>query len=276
MELPPPGVLARFAISSPEPVAETAQARIWKVRRAGGTFAALKLYGPRGMGNEAQGFRFLAAAGGLAARVYAVAGRAALIEWLEGPPLADLPAAGGDRAAAAELLRIAQALHARPAGAAGYPRLEDWLAALFKLEFLPGCPDGARADIIRCQQLARRLLAEPQDLRPLHGDLHHGNIRKGARGYCAFDAKGVLGERAYELANAFRHPRGLPELVRSPGRIAFLADLWTGEFAVPRQRLLQWAAVKCALSIAWRCGGRLQEDREFDLLAALLAAGGSS
>ena len=92
----------------------------------------------------------------------------------------------------------------------------------------------------------------------------------GARGYCAFDAKGVLGERCYELANAFRNPKGAPILARDPVRIRFLADLWSQSFSVDRRRLLEWASVKSVLSIAWRSGAELKQDDELDLLATLV------
>ncbi|MBL4813394.1 MAG: hypothetical protein JKX69_13820, partial [Rhodobacteraceae bacterium] len=128
-----------------------------------------------------------------------------------------------------------------------------------------------RRDIVFCQQTAQNLLANQIDIRPLHGDLHHDNIRLGARGYCAFDAKGVLGERAYELANAFRNPKGAEKIVTAPERVVSLAQSWSQAFDVDQQRLLQWAMVKVALSISWRCNGKLKHDGEFALLALFRA-----
>lgn len=270
--IPAPDLLADFDVSAPELVEETALAAIWKVCRADGSPAVLKLYGSKGMRNESEGFRFLSAAGGPAAGVYKVTASAALVEWLGGPPLGDLSRSGRDAEAAAELVRVANGLHAKPVLAAGYPRLEDWFKDLFSLTVPAGVTDAAHRNIVHSQALARRLLAEPNEVRPLHGDLHHDNIRQGDRGYCAFDAKGVLGERTYELANAFRNPRGAPDLVKEPERIAFLANFWAQEFNVEQRRLLQWAAVKCALSIAWRSGGLLGADPELNLLEALLTA----
>lgn len=270
--IPAPDLLAEFDVSAPELVEETALASVWKVRRADSSPAALKLYGSKGMRNEAEGFRFLAAAGGPSAKVYIVTSTAALLEWLGGPPLGDLSRAGRDAEAAAELMRVANGLHENQVPAAGYPRLEGWFRDLFSLTVPAGSCDATRRNIARSQTLARRLLGDPRDVRPLHGDLHHDNIRQGERGYCAFDAKGVLGERAYEVANAFRNPRGAPDLVREPERIAFLASHWAQEFQVEQRRLLQWAAAKCALSITWRSGGRLGADPELDLLGTLLAA----
>ncbi|MEN8742130.1 aminoglycoside phosphotransferase family protein [Pseudophaeobacter sp. 1A09344] len=269
---PPEEVLAAFRVTVPEWIATTAIASLWKVSRAGGGAAVLKYYGARGMGSEASGFRFLQAAPeSCAAQVYDLRPDAALVEWLEGPSLADVAIAGEDEMAARELVRVASGLHPGTGQAPeGYPRLEDRFDALFHLRPAPSCAAGGKAAIAACQTLARDLLDAQVDVRPLHGDLHHGNVMKTPRGFCAFDAKGIVGERTYELANAFRHPYGDPDLIRDPRRIGMLADLWATGFAVDRQRLLQWAAVKCALSIAWRSKGRLAQDAELDLLAALL------
>ena len=70
----------------------------------------------------------------------------------------------------------------------------------------------------------------------------------------------------YELANAFRNPRGADQLIRNPSRIRFLRDLWSTEFAVSKKRLMQWACVKVGLSICWRAGDVVAVDKELDLL----------
>ena len=54
-------------------------------------------------------------------------------------------------------------------------------------------------------------LAAQRDVVPLHGDIHHRNIRQSARGWLAFDANGLVGERAYDCANTLCYPyRGIP------------------------------------------------------------------
>lgn len=271
--LPPdPALLATFGVSAPRFVERTAIATIWKVRRPDDAFAALKIYPPTGMGAEGAGVDFLQALNGTAAaHVYARNTHAALVEWLDGPSLGDLTRAGQDIAASAALVDTALRLHAAPLKVpVPLPNLQDWFSALFNLAYGDTCPPQAQANLTRCKALAAGLLATPRDPRPLHGDLHHDNIRRGSRGYCAFDAKGVLGERSYELANAFRNPKGAAETVRNPTRIMQLAASWATAFDVPEHRLLTWAAVKCALSIAWRCKGVAGADDEFALLATIL------
>jgi streptomycin 6-kinase len=273
LEMPNADLLAHFALSEPASLAQTAIANLWTVTRADGHRAVLKVYGQRGMGSKAQGFRFLAAAPpDHAAQVYATRPDAALIEWLEGPSLGDTARAGHDMPAAQELLGVASGLHrgaAQPTE--GYPLLMERFAALFDLRLADDCEPQLRAAMAKARSMAQELLSSQVDQRPLHGDLHHDNIRKAARGYCAFDAKGLVGERSYELANAFRHPKGCEERICDPGRILALAALWSAGFGVDRLRLPQWAAAKCALSIAWRSKGRLSHDPELPLLANLLS-----
>lgn len=271
--VPSAQTMSEFNLTCPLFIAQTEIADVWRVTRSNGRCAVLKVYKKATMGNERAGFAFLRTLNGTAAaKVFDVNRSAAVIEWLEGPSLGDLARDGNDKQAAQELVAVANKIHDEPC-TPGFeaPNLENWFEALFQTKFSPECPASAKRNLQQSQRLARNLLADQIDVRPLHGDLHHDNIRRANRGYCAFDAKGVLGERAYELANAFRNPKGAPALIRDPDRIRFLAGLWSAQFDVDRHRLLQWAVTKCALSIAWRSGSTLTSDPEFDLLEMLLA-----
>jgi streptomycin 6-kinase len=118
--------------------------------------------------------------------------------------------------------------------------------------------------------LARALLDKQTVQIPLHGDLHHDNVIQTQTGPRAIDAKGYLGDSAFELANALRHPKGMKDLVRRTQQIDRCLTLYADAMAVPRQRLAKWAAAKCALSIFWRASGLVTEDAEADLLHLLL------
>ncbi len=260
--------LAEFNATNPEFITTTAIATVWKVQSPHGP-AALKLYHQPDMGEERHGFTLMAALDGHgAAKVFQTTRNAALTEWLDGPHLGDLTRNGQDEKASAELVKVANALHTSMPDIPGLPTLAQRFRALKTLGF--DCPEPAKHDLTRARNLAEHLLNTQTDIRPLHGDLHHDNIRLGARGYVAFDAKGILGERAFELANAFRNPKGAEPLHRDPARIRHLAQSWGRAFGVRPKRLVQWAAAKCALSIAWRSGGTVRDDPEFDLLNALL------
>lgn len=264
----PHAPLAQFNASHPEFITKTAIATIWKVQSPHGP-AALKLYHKPDMGAERHGFALMAALNGKgAAKVYQTTQNAALTEWLSGPHLGDLTRNGQDTEAAIELVKVAITLHASMPLIPNLPTLSERFHALETLRF--ACPDRPRQALLRAQTLASHLLETQTDIRPLHGDLHHDNIRLCPRGYLAFDAKGIIGERAFELANAFRNPKCAEPLHRDPIRIRHLAQSWGQAFGIDPQRLLHWAAAKCALSIAWRSGGVVKDDAEFDLLTALL------
>ncbi|MBL1437591.1 MAG: phosphotransferase [Rhodobacteraceae bacterium] len=268
----PPAILAKYQLSNPSFIEETHIARIWKVQTASGGWAALKLYHKPDMGAERAGFAVMSALNGVAAaKVLATSKNTALTEWLDGPSLGDLTRNGQDDKATHHLGETAAKMHRHmPHIAADLPNLTQWFQALETLTFAEDCPPHAKHNLQTAQALTRQLLATEQNPRPLHGDLHHDNIRFGPRGYAAFDAKGLIGERCFELANAFRNPKGAEPLHRDPTRIRHLANAWSQSFEVDAQRLLHWAAAKCALSIAWRSGGTAKNDPEFDLLATLL------
>lgn len=267
-----PALLRRFRLKNPMFVTETGIAKIWRVTRANGDQAALKVYHQGRMGNETHGVAFLRHLNGTgAAIIYDEAPGIILSEWLNGPHLGDLTRSGQDAVAAHHLVDVARRLHGTPSmSPKGLPLVSDWLDALFQLKFATDCPAPLKSDVLKCQSIARTLLSAPRDTCVLHGDLHHDNIRGTSRGYCAFDAKGVVGDKAYELANGFRNPKGAAAIQRDPQRIAFLAQTWASAFGVAEDHLRAWAAVKCALSIAWRSKGHLRDDLESDLLSLLL------
>ena len=270
---PPPSLLAQLHVTVAERLAETAIARLYKVQRATGETAVLKHYKRGDPGNEASGLAYLRAhAGPGVVQVYATTQSAVLMEYAPGPSLAQMAGAGQDRAAAERLGLLAKRLvSARPIGLDALPRLEGWFDALFRAQFAPDCLSELRKGILHAQQIARGLLDSQGICVALHGDLHHGNVHHSPRGDLAFDAKGLWGDPAYELANAFRHPSAQPDLVLDPDRIALLAQIWSDALDVSEARLIGWAAAKCALSCVWRAKGVVVQDKEAPLLARLLA-----
>lgn len=265
--------LAAFSAHSPVRLARTGLATLWRVTLTDGRGAVLKLYHRKGMGNERAGLAYLQACGGRGAvRVLGQTADSVLLEALEGPLLGDLSRAGRDAAANACLAELAARLHARVRRVAGLAAVDAWFDRLFALRPGPGCPMALAADMGRAAAMARRLLDTTPCRRPLHGDLHHDNVILTDEGPKAFDAKGVLGDPGFELANAFRTPADGPAALRDPARARALARLAAAHLGVDETRLLAWAAAKCALSIAWRAGGRLDgHDREAPHLALLLA-----
>ncbi|WP_370230091.1 aminoglycoside phosphotransferase family protein [Cognatishimia sp.] len=265
--------LSKFSLTEPELIANTQSAKVWKALSYDGSWVALKVYKHGTMGNEASGFDFLRAASKtFAARVVDTSEDAAVTEWLDGPSLGDLARTGHDTKAAEELGGIASGLHNQLGQVSpSMPKLVDWLSDFTSIPPNSLLSAEHKALLVVARELAMALTSKMQDVRPLHGDLHYENVRLCARGYCAFDAKGVIGPRAYELANAFRHPTDMPTLVRDNDRIRRVRDIWCQSLNVPPKVLMQWAVVKCALSITWRQTQNPGTDLEFDLLSNLIA-----
>ncbi|MCG7521225.1 aminoglycoside phosphotransferase family protein [Ruegeria sp. Ofav3-42] len=257
-----------------EPVADTGLAKVWKVKTSDGTEAALKLYRKPDRGNEAPGAQLLARWQDRGAvRILAETENAVLMEWLEGPSLGDIARRGDPDKACNLLAEAAGRLHAKPlVDRAGLKDLNEVFAPLFDCTFSTSCRDGLRHDMTRAMSLAQSLLETQDNLGPLHGDLHHDNVIQTSHGLRVIDAKGYLGDPAFELANALRHPMGMPNLVRQPDQMDHCIVLYSQASKVPPKRLTQWAAAKCALSIFWRSKGTIAQDKEADLLNLFLRA----
>jgi streptomycin 6-kinase len=116
----------------------------------------------------------------------------------------------------------------------------------------------------RAAASARELLAEPQEVVVLHGDIHHGNILDaGPRGWLAIDPKGLIGERGFDFANIFCNP-DLKTAV-TPGRLARQASVVAEVAGLDRMRLLKWVLAYAGLSAAWS----LEDDESPDLALAV-------
>lgn len=250
---PPNALLTKFSVHSPQHITDTPIASIWRVTRDDGTFAALKVYKDGNFQDEAPGFDLLAAQEGRgAAHLYARAESAVLMEWLDGPLLGDLTRSGDDTSATLALMETANRLHQIPVKTIeSLDPLDNRFRALFDATFSADCPFGVEGTIRKACDPAKGLLASQTNIRPLHGDFHHDNVKGSGRGYLAFDAKGVLGERTFEFANAFRNPLGAEDFSTRPETILKRAEIWSAGLNVSQDHLLSWAAAYSALSLSW-------------------------
>lgn len=250
---PPAQVLVQFNVHTPVFSAQSGIATVWKVQRHDGKPAALKVYLNDDLKDERPGFSLLHRLNGKgAAKLYNVEGGAVLLEWLDGPSLGDLTRNGQDAKANRHLIKTACKIHSAEIQApADLHNLTDWFADLHNSSPPSNWPAKTRHNMARAHALSKTLLANQTDIRPLHGDLHHDNIKRSTRGYLAFDAKGVIGARAFELANAFKNPIGAATTVHNPRRIRHLAQSWGQAFQVTPHHLLSWACAYCALSFTW-------------------------
>lgn len=267
--------LARLGMRDPVVLTETGAARLWRVTGADGTAQVLKLYKRGQAGNESAGAALMAAwhaSGAPVVRMRHWTDEAWVMDWVEGPLLGDTARSGRVKEADHRLSITARRLHrTRIAREPALPALDDWFTALFDLRFGPDCAPDLRQDMQHAARIARHLLDTQTELRPLHGDLHHDNVICGAD-LVAIDAKGVLGERAYELANAMRNPNGCEAEMRDPTVIRWRVARFAQALDADPERLARWAVAKSALSIAWRAKGCLDgPDEDADLLSVLRA-----
>lgn len=265
--------LTALGLTRPVLMHRTDLAHIWSVTRPDGSPAVLKVYHNADMDDEAPGIRLLAAARGQATvKILADRPGALMMERLVGPTLAEMFHLGENAQADALLVQAVGAFHdALPATVPKLPRLDSWFGSLFELEYGPDCPHDLKDAMQRASTLAKMLLSQGHTPRLLHGDVHHNNAILTSDGVKLLDAKGVLGDPAFEMANTFRNPEGAADLICDQRRATALAAAIKRELGIDPARQLGWAAAKCALSIAWNAGETLnQADPERALLSMLL------
>lgn len=185
-----------------------------------------------------------------AARVLAREGDALLLERATGPrSLAEMARGGEDDAATRILCAAGERLHAArsaPPPATLVP-LETWFRQLWPTADAQG---GLYA---KSAAAARALLAAPQEVSVVHGDLHHGNVLDfGDRGWLAIDPKGLFGERSYDYPHIIMNPD--VETATAPGRLARRVQVIADAARVDPRRLLQWIVAYAGLSASWTLG----------------------
>ena len=261
-------LLQEFEVTSPELIAETDIAKVWRVKRSDQSFAALKVYKGENMLNEEAGVFYLQNCSGEgAAKVYQSSKNAFLMEYLDGPTLGDLSRRGHDREAAHKLVETANKLQSIQFDHSyDWPELSEWISELNQLKRGASWTDKNWRHIEQSRHLAQKLISQQTDVAVLHGDLNHDNIMLCSRGYCAIDAKGVIGDRAYEFANAVSNPIGAEDLMIQANRITFLLDLWSNAFEIDRLKFLEWIIAQRGMSISWS-GNHIPSDHiSFKLL----------
>jgi streptomycin 6-kinase len=236
-------------------VIATAASRLQAVR-AGAVPALLK----RALAEEERrGARLLARwPGDATAPVLRVAGPLLLMERARGGrDLAAMARNGDDDRATRVLVDVAQRLHAAdPDGLDLVP-----LARRFRALDAAATRGGPWVVAARAAREAAAAAGGTAARRPLHGDLHHGNVLDfGEAGWRAIDPKGLLGDPAFDLANLLRNPD--PAWAARPGRLARQARIAAEAADLPARRVLLWTCALAGLSAAWHLedGGDPRED----------------
>ncbi len=126
------------------------------------------------------------------------------------------------------------------------PSLRDRFKSLF---------DQENTDIAHLQRaipLADKLLSSQAQAVQLHGDLHHDNIMNDSKtSWKMIDPQPCYGDLAYTFANLFYNPDDLTSLVETRERIEAMAKFFANFFGINKEKLLQYAYIHGALSVAW-------------------------
>ncbi len=235
----------------------------WKLEAAGASFAtstailqpvtcqnglaAMLRVETRDTGDTSGADLLQAWTGNSAAQLYALEGRALLMERAVGTRnLIEMAQSGQDAAATQILCETAHRLHAQTiTPPASLIPLEHWFRSLTE--------PSHTGLLATCADTARGLLDKGHHPVPLHGDLHHGNVLDfGARGWLAIDPKGLLGDRAFEYASIFTNPDlSAPEYpVASCAFERRFAQICEAS-NLPATLLREWIIASAGLSAAW-------------------------
>ena len=248
--------LEAWNLSDPQPLTETATSRLYIVTRAGER-VILKLQTDYAWAEQRSSAALVCFGGHGAVRLYQRDEKAQLIEYADGADLVTLVEAGDDAGATRIIAGVLNQMHSvgQPASCEGVLPLDRWFEPLFsKAE--ADKRSGVESIYVRAARVTGRLLADPRDVRVLHGDMHHRNIRQSARGWLAFDANGLVGERAYDCANTLCNPyRGIPQhddLVHNEPRLLRNAGILADGLGIDRARVLAFTfAYTCLNACQW-------------------------
>lgn len=242
--------LAAWQLAHPQLLAQTRTSQIYTVSQGSAT-VVLKVLAPTET-DEQRGALALHHFGGCGAvRLLRYGQGAQLLEYADGDELVTLVARGEDEQATHIISQVLAQLHSSPpvVPPAGLVALEHWFGALFA-QAAADEQAGSVSIYRRSAALARQLLAEPRDIRVLHGDIHHYNIRQSARGWLAFDPKGLLGERTYDCANTLCNPV-MPELVHNERRLLTTAAILADRLGLDQWRILAFTYAYACLNASW-------------------------
>ncbi len=165
--------------------------------------------------------------------------------------LTEMSATGRDDEATDILCTVAAALHRkRP-----HPPPDNLIPLETRFRALFARSSDFGGILPTCAAHALSLLESQTDIRPLHGDLHHANVLDfNSRGFLAIDPKGLLGERAFDLANIFCNPDLADpalRIARDPATFERRLGQVAQRSALAPERLLRWIAAWGGLSATW-------------------------
>ncbi len=244
--------LKAWALADPQPLAYTATSHVYTVTFEGSR-VVLKVLTENGDEERvgAAALRYFDGHG--AVRLLRGDDNTHLLEYADGDDLTGRVDAGQDEQATAIIAEVLNKLHSvthQPYPTPLYP-LKRWFRELFQ-KAEEDRASGIESIYRRAAPLAEKLLNDPREVRVLHGDMHHENIRWCAgRGWLAFDPKGLLGERTFDAANTLRNPWNRIDLVHNEARLLHTAAILAKDMKLDLPRLLAYTFVYACLSASW-------------------------
>lgn len=242
--------LTAWNLADPQLLTQTPTSRIYTVADGAETLI-LKLLASAETEEQRGALSLRAFDGHGAVRLLRYDQNAQLMEYAAGEELVTLVKRGEDERATQIIAQLLSQLHSvsQAAPPEGLVPLEHWFRALF-VKASVDRQAGHASIYVRGAAVAERLLATQHDIRVLHGDIHHYNIRHSPRGWLAFDPKGLIGERTYDCANTLCNPV-MPELVHSKPRLLRTAALLADTLALDPWRILAFTYAYACLNASW-------------------------
>lgn len=242
--------LGAWNLSNPQLLTQTATSHIYTVTHNTKT-VVLKLLSPSETDEQRGALALRYFDGHGAVRLLRYDESAHLMEYAAGDELVTLVERGEDENATRTIAQVIKQLHSVPQDAPhdGLFMLDRWFEELFN-KAAADRQAGSESIYVRSASLAQRLLADPREVRVLHGDIHHRNIRQSARGWLAFDPKGVVGERTYDCANTLCNP-AMTEIVHNETRLLTHAAILADALAIDLSRVLAFTYAYACLNASW-------------------------
>lgn len=244
--------LATWNLSNPQSLTQTVTSHIYIVTHDAET-VVLKLLAPSETEEQTGALALRYFDGHGAVRLLRHDEGAHLLEYAEGDELVTLVECGKDETATRIIAEVIEQLHSVPQDAPrdGLFMLDRWFRDLFN-KAAADRRAGGESIYVRGATVAERLLTDQREVRVLHGDIHHRNIRHSSRGWLAFDPKGVVGERTYDCANTLCNPFPYSSgLVHDETRLLTNAAILADALKIKLPRVLAFTYAYACLSASW-------------------------
>ncbi len=244
--------LQAWHLSDPQSLATTATSHIYTVT-SGSTRVVLKMLTDIGKEEQQGAIALHYFDGHGAVKLLREDQHAHLLEYVEGENLVGMVRNGMDDQATAIIGDVLNQLHQQSDRQLPdkLTPLKRWFRELFQ-KAAHDKSEGLNSIYTRAAPLAEQLLNQNREVRVLHGDIHHENIRHHAqRGWLAFDPKGLIGERTFDAANTLCNPVNMPDVVENEERLLRTAGILADKLAMEQSRVLAFVHIYACLSASW-------------------------